>query len=246
MKLKNLRSLLAWELEEYMSFPILELILFTAIFSILNQPILEISPSKSYSNLHWGIQNVFLFLIFVIATVLSRNFAGSYAKGEIKMLLSYPVKRWQLFFSKFMAMFLMFCTIYGAIFSFQIYLNSINPLEPMFFISLLGMFLQILLMSSIVVAVSLIVKNEIVSILSSILILYGIDSVVVAGSYFNATGRFKIVFGYYGYLTHGALPTAIMTFPRLEEVFFAFSIPIIISTLLLIISLVYFRKIEVD
>ncbi|WGM88786.1 MAG: ABC transporter permease [Candidatus Bathyarchaeum tardum] len=246
MRQKTLQKLLLWELEEYLAFPILELLLFTAIYSIINQSILEISPVMSYSNLHWGIQNVFLFLIFVTSAILSRIFAGSYGKGETKVLLSYPVKRWQVFLSKFLAMFFTLCIIYGAIFSLHIYLHALNFFEPMFYISLLSIFLQILLMSTVVVVVSLLLKNEIVAILTSILLLYGIDNITTATSYLNSTGRFKIVFAYYGQLTHDILPTAMVNVPEIEEVILAFSIPTIISALLIFMSIFYFSKMEVD
>jgi ABC-type transport system involved in multi-copper enzyme maturation permease subunit len=236
-----------WELEEYMSFPILEIFIVVAIYSILTMPSLEFLSDKTYSNLHWGIQNVFLFLIFAVSAIFARSFAGSFVKGEIKLLLSYPVKRWQLFLSKFVSLFLVVFVVYCAVFSVQIYLQVLSPFEPMFYVSLLGLLLQMFLFCSITVCLSLLVKNEIISILLSILFLYGLEGIVSAGSYWSYTGRFKFLFGYFGIMTHGELPSGLMNNPTIENVVIAIIIPIVISTFLLILSLTYFTRVmEID
>ncbi|HDQ06075.1 MAG TPA: hypothetical protein ENN36_05075, partial [Candidatus Bathyarchaeota archaeon] len=210
MQTEHFFNLMKWELEEHLSFPMLEIIIGIAIYSILTTPPLFFLSDMTYSNLHWGIQNVFLFLIFVVSAIFPRSFAGSFVRGETKLLLSYPVKRWQLFLSKFISLFLAVSVVYCAVFSLNVYLQGLNPFEPLFYVSLLGLLLQMLLFCSIAVSLSLIVKNEIVSILASILFLYGVEGIVSAGSYWSYTGRFKFLFGYFGLRTHGELPMGLM------------------------------------
>lgn len=247
MQLRDSLKLMRWELEEYTAFPLLEVLIMVAIYSILTMPLGEIDVAKSYSNLHWGIERVFLFLIFGVGAVFSHSFAGSFAKGEIKLLLSYPVKRWQLFLSKFTALFLVLFAVYGAVFSVQVYILSLSPFEPMFYVSLLGLLLQLLFFCSITVTFSLITKNEIISILVSILLLYGLENIVSSGSYWSSTGQFRIIFGYFGYLTHGELPTGLMMNPTLENLALAISIPLALSAILLSASLLYFTRVmEID
>jgi ABC-type transport system involved in multi-copper enzyme maturation permease subunit len=236
-----------WELEEYLSFPAIEIIIAVAIYSILTLPPLEFFTNKTYSNLHWGIQNVFLYLIFVVSAIFALSFSGSYVKKETKLLLSYPVKRWQLFLSKFSALFLTVFVVYSAVFSLQVYLQLLSPFEPMFFVTLLGLFLQMLLFCSIATSLSLIIKSEIISILASILLLYGLEGILSPGSYWSYTGRFKFIFGYFGVITHGELPSGLMNNPTIENVAISVVIPLVISSFLLISSLFYYTRImEID
>ncbi len=248
MHAKNFVGLMRWEFEEYLSFPIFEIIVLVAIYSILNRSPIEFLAAKNYSNLlNYGIDTVFLFLIFSVGAVFSHSFAGSVAKGEIKMLLSYPVKRWQLFLSKFITVFLIFFVIYSAVFSVQIYIYSLSPFEPLFYVSLLSLFFELLLLSAITVVIAYTVKNEIISVLVSIILLYGISSLPVALSPLHSAGRFRILFGYFGQLSHGELPSGFMVVPSLESVVMAVAIPIIVSAILLILSYIYFTRImEVD
>jgi ABC-type transport system involved in multi-copper enzyme maturation permease subunit len=244
---KGFLRLMGWELKEYLRFPLLEILIIIAIYSILTMPSLEFSFSKSYGNLHWGIQNVFLFLTFMVGALFSRSFAGSYAKGETKLLLSYPIKRWQLFFSKFTALFLVIFLVYGAVFSAQVYLLSLSPFEPTFYVSLVGIALQLLLFCTVTTVISLLVKNEIVSILASILLLYGLESIASATSYWSSAGRFKILFGYFGTLTHGELPPGFMFNPTISSVALAIALPLLISIFLLILCAGYYtQKMEID
>lgn len=239
-------KLLRWELQEYLSFPVFELMLFIAIYSILNQSTVDISYSSSYSNLHWGVQNIFFFMMLAVGAFLSRSFSGSISKGEIKMLLSCPLKRTQIFASKFIAMFLTFFCVYSVVFSVQIYLRSLSVFEPMFYVSIMSFAFQLLLMCSIATLIGIFVKNEMVSILTSILLLYGIENLVSGGSYLSYTGRFKMIFGYFSAMTHGTVPNGIMTIATLSDILLAVCIPIIVSVLLITAASIYFKHMEID
>lgn len=244
---KSILTLMRWDLKEYFSFPVFEIVLFIAVFSILNTSSIVLSYKESYSNLHWGIQNMFFFLMISICAVFSRTFAGAFSKSEIKTLLSYPIKRSNLFLAKYSTMFLTLLATYASVWTLQLYIQALSPLEPMFWASILAMIPELLLLSAITVTIALVVKNELVSIFASILILYGIENLASGGNFLLfSTGRYKILFGYFSILTHGHLPMGIMYVPTHEDVAIAVSAPILISIILLISSMAYFRKMQID
>jgi ABC-type transport system involved in multi-copper enzyme maturation permease subunit len=246
-KYNSFYRLVLWELQEYLNFPILEILVGVAIYSVLNQPIVDISSSSGYSNLHFGLETIFFFMILSVGALVSRSFGASISKGEIKTLLSYPLKRWQIFVSKFTALFAVLLCIYAGAFSVQIYLLTLNFYEPMFYVSVLSFALQLLLMCSVTTIIVLLVKSEVISIFASILLLYGIENVVSPKSALSYTGRFDTLFGYFSVMTHGTLPVPIMEEPTLNDVLLAVSIPIAISALLLVIAVIYFvRVMEID
>ena len=246
---KQFRELIAWELEEYMGFPILEVLIIIAICTVLSPAIIETSPALSYSNLVSGIQIVFLFIIFVVGALFCHSFAGSISKGETKLLLSYPVLRGKLFLSKFIALFTVFFAVYAGVFVLQIYLLALNPLEPMFYASLLFVALQLLLVCAISTALSVITKNEMLSILVSALLLFGIENIAARISLVSFTGRFTTSFAFASQQIHGVLPSGVMltSAPTMADAALSIFATIGVSVLLLALSYVYFtRKMEID
>jgi ABC-type transport system involved in multi-copper enzyme maturation permease subunit len=236
-----------WELEEYLSLPVLSFLVASAIIAVLAQPITNISPEHSYVNLYYGSSTVFVILTLVAGVFFSRSFAGSMGRGEIKMMLSYPVKRWQVFLSKLTAMFLTIFVIYGVTYSLHLYLDALSLFEPMFYLSLCAFLLQLVLICAVSVAVSMVTKNEIMSTLAAVLLLLGLDSVIGVNNYLSAQGRFRFLFQYFGKLTHGSLPLGDNLIVTVEDIIVAVSIPVLIFAFLLILSFMYFtRAMEVD
>ena len=86
----QLRRLLIWELEECFAFPMLEVILIIAIFTVLTPAIIEVSSASSYYNLTSGIQPIFLFLIFITGVLFCHSYAGSISRGETKWFFPIP------------------------------------------------------------------------------------------------------------------------------------------------------------
>lgn len=243
----NFFRLIQWEIQEYLNFPIVEMLVFLAIYSVINQPTVVISHSMSYNNLRFGVNDITFFMTLGVGALVSRSYGASISKGEIKMLLSYPLKRWQVFISKFIALYIVLTCIYGVAFSFQIYLLKLNLFEPLFYISVLSIALQLLVMCSVSTLIVMLIKNDIISIFASILFLYGFENVVSSSTLSSFTGRFNTIFGYFGVLTHGTVPIGLVREYTLNEVVFALFIPIIISLILLGITLTYFvRVMEVD
>lgn len=240
---------MAWELEEYMAFPIPELILAVAVYSILAPAVIQYNPAQSYVNLASGVDNVFLILVFAAGAIFCRSFASSLSRGEAKMLLSYPVKRQQLFWSKFLTLFLVFLAVYVGVFSSQVYLQSLGLLEPMFYVSLAMLVLQLLFVCAVATAFSLVVKNEAVSVLGAVLLLFGLESTGGSTSVLACAGRFNIVFVYLAQSIHGTLPSGLgfQSAPAYADVVTSVWVSTVGSALLLAFSYFYFtRFMEID
>ncbi|MGD6808332.1 MAG: ABC transporter permease [Candidatus Bathyarchaeia archaeon] len=238
----QLRRLLVWELEESFAFPMLEVILVIAVLTVLTPAIIEVSPAFSYVNLTSGIQPIFLFLIFIAGVLFCHSYAGSISKGETKMVLSYPVQRSKLFLAKFIALFTVLSIVYIGVFALQIPLLALNPFEPMFYASLLLVILQLFLVCTMSTFLSVVTKNEVLSILASALLFFGIESVASSESLVTFTGRFTTGFTFIRQYVHGGLSST----PLIDGLFSVFVVGGI-SVLLLVFSYVYFtRKMEID
>jgi ABC-type transport system involved in multi-copper enzyme maturation permease subunit len=234
----NAFKIFRWELEESLSFPVFEFLVASTIFLILYRPITVFSFSATWENLRLGMNFVFLFLVFCLAAVFSRSWAGSFSKGEIKLLLSYPIKRGELFIAKFLALFLVLSLTFGTVFSINAPLLMLKPSEIVFYLSLATLLLQILLVSSITTAISLITKNEIISILVSTLLFFGLEIIANDVNLLSANGRFGIILDYF---------TKQNTSYGLQDVGAAFAVPLVTSAVVLSLSFIYFtRFLEVD
>ncbi len=238
----QLRRLLVWELEESFGFPMLEVILVIAVLTVLTPAIIEVSPVSSYVNLSSGIQPIFLFLIFIAGVLFCHSYAGGISRGETKMVLSYPVQRSKLFLAKFISLFTVLSIVYVGVFALQIPLLVLNPFEPIFYASLLLVLLQLFLVCIISTVLSVVTKNEVLSILASALLLFGIESVASSDSLVSLTGRFTTGFTFARQYIYGGLSST----PLTDRLFSVFAVGGI-SVLLFAFSFVYFtRKMEID
>lgn len=249
MKFKTFCGLVRWSFEEYLSFPMLEIIIATAVIGVLSQTTVVLHFNDNYSVLYRLTGTLFMFITFGVGSVFAHGFAGGSSKGEDKLLLSYPVKRWHLFVSKFVALFFTFVVVFFASYSMHIYLAVLTPFEPQFFVGLFGLMLQILLVCTVTITVSLFTKNEAISILSPILLLIGLESVTGSENYLSAQGRLRYLSTHFdeyvlGRTAPGGLDVGVLT-P--EALIITLSVPLIISVFLLVLSFVYFTHfMEVD
>ncbi|MEJ2271251.1 MAG: ABC transporter permease subunit [Candidatus Bathyarchaeota archaeon] len=234
---KKFSKLVRWELEEYLSLPVLGFIIASAILAVLIQ---NSRPFMSYINIYFGSGNVFLVLTFVAGAFFSRSFAGSFGRGEIKLLLSYPIKRWQVFLSKFTTWFVLLFVIYGATYSLHLYLDGLSLFEPLFYLSLFAFLLQLMLVCGISIAVSMVTRNEIMSMMSSVLLLVGIDGIFGTENFLSAQGRFWFLFQYFGKLIRGSQPLGDDVIVTANDIVMAVSVPVLIFVFLFILSFVYF------
>ena len=238
----KLCRLLVWEFEQYLAFPMVEIIIVIAVLTVLTPTIIETLPGISYNNLLSGIQLIFLFLIFMAGVLFCHSYAGSLSRGETKLILSYPVQRSKLFLAKFIALFTVFSVVYVGVFALQLPLLVLNPFEPVFYVSVLLVLLHLFLVCTIATALSVVTKNEVLSILTSVLLLFGVESIASMGSLATFTGRFTMVFSFFRHQFHGGL-SSVPLFDVLVSVFVVLGV----SVLLFVFSYVYFtRKMEID
>jgi ABC-type transport system involved in multi-copper enzyme maturation permease subunit len=247
MEFGRFLRLIRWEIKEYLSLPVLAFLIASAIIAVLAMNSSNVAPDKNYINLYYGSGTVFIILTLVASAFFSRIYAGSLGRGEVKLMLSYPIKRWHLFLSKFTAMFLTVFAVYSIVYSLNLYLNALSVLEPMFYLSLFAFLLQLLLACGVSVALSMVTKSEVMSILASVILLLGIDNLVGYQSYVSAEGRFRFLFQYFGEKTHGSLPLGEDFIVNSGDITIAVLLPVTIFVLSLILSFAYFTRVmEVD
>ncbi|MBN2261103.1 MAG: ABC transporter permease subunit [Clostridiales bacterium] len=244
---KTFFNLLRWEFEEHYSLPILVFLISSAIILVLAQSNLNIHPERNFINLYNKSGSIFFILTIIGSAFFSRTFAGSIEKGKLKLLLSYPIKRWQLFFSKFSAMFIPLFIIYGTAFSINIYLDHLRPLEPLFFLSLFAFLLHLMVVSSVSISLSMVIKNEILSMMASILLIIGIENLFSIPNFFSTEGRLTYQFQYFGELSHNIKPFGDDFIVTSGDVIVTFLIPILIFSSLFVLSFIYFKRfMEID
>ncbi|MDR2699809.1 MAG: ABC transporter permease [Nitrososphaerota archaeon] len=245
---KTFSRLVLWEIENCLNLATISLIVASAIIAVLIQSATYQGLFNSYIPLYHGTNIIFLILTLVVGTLFSHSFAGSFGNGELKRLLSYPVKRWQVFLSKVISLNLIIFSVYASAYALNFYLNPISLVEPLFYMSLFAMFLQLLFVCSVSVGISMLTKNELISIIASFLLFLGLDNAFGIYSVFSSDGRFRYIFGYFEQITH---PGHSMVSPRVPITFEQFTnsilFPLLVATVVLVTIFIYFtRKMEVD
>ncbi len=244
---KTFSRLVLWEIENSLNLPVLALIVASAILAVLVQSTTISNLSHNYSDLTNGADTIFLILTLVTCTLFSHSFAGSFGRGDLKRMLSYPVKRWQIFISKVFALNLIIFGIYASAYAMNLYINAISLLEPLFYVSLFTIFLQLLFVCAVSVGISMIAKSELISIVVSFLLIFGLDNSFSFGRNFTSIGRFSNIFGYFEQITHpGGLGVSRIPV-TFEEFTGSIVFPLLTAVVVLGIVFVYFtRKMEVD
>lgn len=239
-------GLMRWELEENLSLPLLAFLVASAIIATLIN--YDISPPyRQYTRLFFSSGTVFLISSLATGVFFARSFAGSISRGTTKIMLSYPIKRSQLFLSKFAALFLVTSVIYLPVFSVHVYVDGLAAFGPMILLSLFGLLLQLMLTCSVAVGISMLTKSEVVSILATVLMLFGLDSVLGMWDILSAQGRLFHLFQYFGSELYGTLPFGGRDAITANEALMAVLVPIVVFVVIIVWSFVYFtRFMEVD
>jgi len=239
-------GLMRWELEEYLSLPLLAFLVASAIIATLINYDFS-APYRQYTSLFYSSGTVLLILTLVTGAFFARSYAGSISRGETKLMLSYPIKRSQLFLSKFTALFLVAFAIYVPVFSVHIYIDGVAAYGPMILLSLFGLLLQLMLACSVAVGISMVTKSEIMSILASVLLLFGLDSVLGFRNILSAQGRVYYLFQYFGNQLYSTWPFGAEYAVTANETLLAVLVPVVVFVVLIAGSFLYFtRFLEVD
>jgi ABC-type transport system involved in multi-copper enzyme maturation permease subunit len=246
MNSKTFASLISWEIDEYLNLPVFCFLVASAVVATLFQGA-GFNPLGRWATLYDNSGQVFFVLALVVGALFSRSYAGNIGRGETKVLFSYPIQRWQMFLSKFVALFAVVFVVYSVSYSVNIYLLGLSLFEPMFFLVLLGFLLQLMLACGVAVAFSMVTKNEIISVLASILLLFSLDNITDSISYFSAQGRLAIFFQYFGGQLYGKSVLGANVIVSFDDVLAAVLVPLLIFVFLFVLAFVYFtRFMEVD
>jgi ABC-type transport system involved in multi-copper enzyme maturation permease subunit len=238
-------GLMRWELEEYLSLPLLAFLAASAIIATLSYT--YFSPPSPYYNLFWGSGTVLLILALVAGAFFARSYAGSIGRGETKLMLSYPVKRSELFLSKFTALFLVVFAMYVPVYYLHVYIDGMVAFDPPVFLALFGLLLELMLASSVAVGISMVTKSEIMSILAAVLLLFGLDNILEYSNLLSAQGRVYHLLQYFGMQLHGTLPIPSSSGVTANDTLLAVLVPIVAFVVLIGGSYLYFTRVmEVD
>jgi len=239
-------NLMRWELEEYVSFPLLSFLIASSIIATLSNSGFRDSQTP-YSNLFWGLGIVLLILGLVVGALFARSYAGSISRGEVKLMLSYPVKRSELFFSKFVALFLVAFVIYVPLYTVHIYLDNMAVFDPLVFLTLFGLLLELMLVCSVAVGISMLTKSAMMSIIVTVLLLLGLDNILGSHNLLSAQGRVFYLLQYFGEQIHGIVPFIGEPAVTANDMVLAVLVPVAVFVVLIMGSYLYFtRFMEVD
>ena len=245
MKIKSmLAKLMTLELEAYWSFPVFELVLFTSLLSILNRPFQPFSSHEfNVPLLNDGIYGLGILLqILIIGVLIPRSFAGSINRRETNVILSYPVKRKTLLASKILTNFLLFFGLLSLGVLINTYLLGLSYFElaPYVLIAIIG--IQVLFLCGLSIFISLLLKNEVISIFAFLLIMLGLEFNPMAMSGFasNLTQirSNDVMFQYLVGVLYGKNPGYTYTFQDFST---ALGFPLLIGLLLIVASFIYFQ-----
>lgn len=237
----SLLRLILLEFEGYWSFPVLELVLFAGFFSILNQPA-SISLT-GYSSLNRGIYGIgILMQILIVGLIVPRSFAGSISRREIVVLLSYPVKRWAVLLSKIVGNLIPMLTVLYAAILMAVPLLGLGFFEAAPYVLILTVSIQVLFLFSVAMFISILVRNEIVSIFIFLLLMLGIEfnPLTISGpfTYLTQIRSNDILYQYLASVFYHA-PSAY----GFDQFAFAVSFILLISLALITIVFVYYQKV---
>lgn len=229
--------LIILELEEYWGFPLFEIVLFAALLSVLNR----LTYSAGYLDLNVYTHSFgFLLHILIVGVIVSRSFAGSINKREIVVLLSYPVRRWAVLLSKIVTSCFVVFGAYAFAVLIDIPLLGLNPFQPAPYILMAIIFVRTLFLCTVVMFMSIALKNEMISMFVFTLLFIGLEFTLETFEdpypYLTSMKGNEVM---YDYLTSFFYPMGAHF--TAQEFNIALGFPLLTSLILIIISLIYFQ-----
>jgi len=121
-----------------------------------------------------GYMNLSIFLVGFIGYVYSKSLAGQISSGLLKTILCYPIRRKQLLLAKLATnyLILMLAGLLPVFYSKLLYNVEAKALAVL----LLAFALKLFFYSSVSIVISLLSREPLVSLVSSILILYAVEA----------------------------------------------------------------------
>lgn len=256
---RKIKNLLLWEFEENFHFPILETLTFIAILFLIG----FVSESMIYYEISGliadtavdnyvglSLSGYTLISMFFTGFLFARSIAGKFSNGEMKTILSYPVRRIDLILSKFFANFIVLYLLFSSILVFDAVLTGFSVFSPLVGFTLLSFLVILLFLCSISMVISLFIKNEALSFFGFLLLIYGLEYYVFSkepySTYFSISqGSINIA----AYLLKSYYSGKVSLFSYITFRMFLLSLlfQISVTIVLMLISFVYFVYfLEVD
>ncbi|MHA1721999.1 MAG: ABC transporter permease [Candidatus Baldrarchaeia archaeon] len=177
-------TLLLWEFDENFSFPVFEVLVFVAIFFLIGFTSQSMHPymvwvpvfdMPFYGYLDSSLTGCAFISMFFTGFLFARNIAGKFSNREMKTLLSYPVKRRDLFLSKFFANFIVLYLLFGSVLVFDAVLTGFSVFSPLVGFTLLSLLIGLMFLCSVSMTISLLIKNEALSFFGVFFLIYGLE-----------------------------------------------------------------------
>jgi len=231
----SLARLTRLELDAYWGFPTVELVVFTGLLSVANR--LETGSGQLNQGFYgFGI----LIQILMIGTITPRTFAGSINRREMVVLLSYPTKRWKILLSKIVVSFAVpfIALSLGVLLNTYLFGASFLTFAP--YVLMLVIAIQVLYWCSLSMFISIMLKNEIVSVFVFLLFMFGLELNPLTAS------------GQFAYLTqlrsnmvmYGSILSLVQGSGTLSSDFgIAIGFPLLVSFALILLAIAYFEKV---
>jgi len=175
---------LLWEFEEHFNFPVLEILVFVAVLFLIGfvsqsmHPYMIRGPvfdMPLYDYLDFSLSGCIFISMFFTGFLFARNIAGKFSNREMKTLLSYPVKRRDLFLSKFFANFIVLYLLFGSVLVFDASLTGFSVFSPLVGFTLLSLLISLMFLCSVSMIISLLIKNEALSFFGVFFLIYGLE-----------------------------------------------------------------------
>lgn len=173
---KTLLTLLEWDIEETYRFPMFEVVIgtFLTLALALGKPVFSASVLALPYLLFRFVASIIDILIplamLFAAIILTNSLAGSFERGDAKLLLSYPVTRFQFVFSRVLPTFVVFVGTFMVVSTLIV--GQIIPsafFSPTFLVLLAGIVVYILYFLSVITLVSILFRSTKAASFTSIL-----------------------------------------------------------------------------
>lgn len=189
-----------------------------------------------------------MFQIIFIAVFFSKSLADQIEKREILILFSHPIKRTNILLAKLLTNVTVIVLIFATFTFTKGLLMGLNPFHPAHYIALLTISIQILFFSAVSLTCSIFSKSIWVSIIAPTITFFALTFIFPQNStydYFSPISGMHIIFQY---LASIFIPDQklLNSSPTQQEFQGAVFFPVAISIFLILVSFIYFRKMEVD
>ena len=181
---RNILTLILWEFEESFSFPVFEILIFVAVLFLIGFASQSMCPYRISISvpemslneyLEYSLSGCAFISMFFTGFLFARNVAGKFSNREMKTLLSYPVKRRDLFLSKFFANFIVLYLLFGSVLVFDAVLAGFSVFSPLVGFTLFSLLIGLMFLCSVSMTISLLIKNEALSFFGVFFLIYGLE-----------------------------------------------------------------------